>query len=86
MPTPERPGASVAEPTSLESVSVFVVDDDPGVRAAMARAVKQVGFVVHEFPTGDDALTALRTVQAGVVVTDRLMPGISGLELVERAL
>lgn len=86
LPTSDGAPAHGFEPRSLDSVTVFVVDDDPGVRSVMARSIQNAGYAVHQFPSGNDALDALRETRAGVVVTDRAMPGMTGLELVERAL
>ncbi len=59
---------------------VVLVDDEPAVRMVSARALRAMGFVVHDF---DDPRAALDLVTRGnvtvdAVVTDQMMPGITG--------
>ena len=63
--------------------TVFVVEDEALVRRAVCRALQAGGFAVRDFEAGSAALVALE--QAGddvdVLITDVLMPGMSGFEL-----
>ncbi|MDX2184268.1 MAG: ATP-binding protein [Gemmatimonadaceae bacterium] len=59
---------------------VVLVDDEPAVRMVSARALRAMGFVVHDF---DDPRAALDLVTRGnvmvdAVVTDQMMPGMTG--------
>ncbi|AKC87035.1 response regulator [Pseudoxanthomonas suwonensis] len=60
----------------------LVVDDEPGVRMCTADVLTDMGYEVVEANSAEDAL---RTLEQGVVpallVTDHLMPGMSGSEL-----
>jgi CheY-like chemotaxis protein len=64
---------------------VLVVDDEPGVRAFMAEALRGAGYDAVE---ADDVGVALRLLEAAppeLLLTDYSMPGMNGLELAERA-
>lgn len=60
---------------------VHLIDDDEGVRHAVAFLLATSGFAVrvHEFATA--FLGALPSVQPGCIVTDVRMPGMDGLAL-----
>ena len=60
---------------------VHLIDDDEGVRRALAFLLTASGFAVRVYDSAAAFLDALPTVQPGCVVTDVRMPGIDGLEL-----
>jgi len=59
---------------------VLVVDDDPGVRSAIARALR-VDYEVGEAADGADALAQHAATPADAIVLDLLMPHVGGLEV-----
>jgi len=59
---------------------VLVVDDDPGVRSAIARALR-VDYDVDEAEDGADALAQHASAPADAIVLDLLMPEVGGLEV-----
>jgi two-component system response regulator MprA len=59
---------------------VLVVDDDPGVRSAIARALR-VDYDVDEAEDGADALAQHAAAPADAIVLDLLMPEVGGLEV-----
>jgi two-component system response regulator MprA len=59
---------------------VLVVDDDPGVRSAIARALR-VDYEVDEAEDGADALAQHTASPADAIVLDLLMPEVGGLEV-----
>jgi len=61
--------------------TVFIVDDDPDIRAAMRRLLKTVGLHVELFATAQDFLQRKRPSGPSCVVLDMRLPGMSGLEL-----
>jgi two-component system response regulator MprA len=63
---------------------VLVVDDDPAVRSAIARALR-IDYDVDEAVDGADALAQHSTTPFDAIVLDLLMPEVNGLE-VSRAL
>jgi CheY-like chemotaxis protein len=64
---------------------IFVVDDDPRIRAATAAALRDMGHDVTEFGGGSAALEAMAIGAPDVLVTDVLMPDMTGTELAARA-
>lgn len=67
---------------SVDEPRVLVVDDDPRLRAAMCRALRQAGVAAAEASTGAEAMALLVRSVYAVVVSDVVMPGMSGIELV----
>ncbi|HTL49092.1 MAG TPA: response regulator [Steroidobacteraceae bacterium] len=67
--------ASAIEPT------VFLVDDDATVRAALRRGLVAEGFPVRLFESADDFLAEDDPALPGCLIADVAMPGMSGLEL-----
>jgi two-component system response regulator MprA len=59
---------------------VLVVDDDPGVRSAIARALR-VDYEVDEAEDGAAALAQHAASPADAIVLDLLMPEVGGLEV-----
>jgi FixJ family two-component response regulator len=63
---------------------IFVVDDDPSVRRALARLLRCEGYVVETFASAEDVLALELGERPSCVVLDLRMPGIDGLELQAR--
>ncbi|HEX8755669.1 MAG TPA: response regulator [Steroidobacteraceae bacterium] len=69
---------------SISPTFVYVVDDDAGVRGSLERLFRVLGFQPHSFNAGKAFLDACPELQPGCVFTDLNMPGMSGLELLQR--
>ncbi len=65
---------------------VIVVDDDEAVAEAVGRLLEAMGFHVRVFPDPREALTVIQraTTPVDLLVVDVIMPGMSGLTLVEK--
>jgi two-component system, NtrC family, nitrogen regulation response regulator NtrX len=65
---------------------ILVVDDERNIRRTLRMVLEGEGSEVLEAATGEEALTHLSQPGAGiqVVIMDVLMPGLSGLEVLER--
>lgn len=69
--------------TDLEApgTTIYVVDDDEGVRNSLQFLLKSVGLTTRTLASAAEFLAVYRPGQAGCLVLDVRMPGISGLEL-----
>jgi CheY-like chemotaxis protein len=65
---------------------ILVVDDEPMVRALIARALSDAGYEVVAVADGRAALDAARGAEGGfdLIVTNNYMPGLNGPELIAR--
>jgi two-component system response regulator FixJ len=65
----------------LPAPTVFVVDDDEGVRNSLRFLLKSVGLATRTLASAGEFLEVYDPSQPGCLVLDVRMPGISGLEL-----
>ena len=65
-------------------VTVFLVDDEPGMLKALARLLKAESFSVRAFTSAKAFLEAYQPAAPGCLVLDVAMPGLDGLELQQR--
>jgi FixJ family two-component response regulator len=63
---------------------VFIVDDDDGVRSALALLLRSAGIAARGFATADEFIRAYDPAACGCLLLDVRLPGTSGLELQER--
>ncbi|MCM2358398.1 MAG: response regulator [Geobacteraceae bacterium] len=64
--------------------TIMVVDDDPNVLESVSNLLAAVGFTVHGFSCGVEAMERFHAWPVDVVLTDINMGSISGIELLER--
>ncbi|MEK6701270.1 MAG: sigma-54 dependent transcriptional regulator [Planctomycetota bacterium] len=64
--------------------TILVVDDKPMMRDSIGETLRRAGFDVVEAPDGPAALAAFASQRPDCVVTDLNMPGMNGIELIER--
>ena len=60
---------------------VYIIDDDEDARDSVCALVHTMGLNAEAFTSGEDFLTRFNPSDAGCVVTDLRMLGMSGLEL-----
>jgi len=65
-------------------VLIHIVDDDPAVRDSLAFVLGTAGWEVRSYASGPALLEQLETLEPGLIITDVRMPGMTGLELIER--
>lgn len=63
---------------------ILVVDDEAAIRLALLEIVEAAGHTAREAPDGATALAALDGQSADLVLADLRMPGMDGLELLDR--
>ena len=67
-----------------KSATIFVVDDDHTIREAMRDLLSENGYAVELFADGEAFLAGYRPGRKECLLVDVLMPGMSGVELIER--
>lgn len=72
--------------TDLSPVRILVVDDHPNTATTLARALSQLGpgVEVRSATSGNNALEQVRDGAADILITDMIMPEMTGLELIEK--
>jgi CheY-like chemotaxis protein len=74
----------MADPTVRSpGCTVLVVDDEPDIRHVLVRILTTAGYAVREAAHGGAALAQVRHSPPRLVITDRMMPVMSGDELIE---
>jgi DNA-binding response OmpR family regulator len=63
---------------------VLVVDDEPGIRTAVARGLSAEGMEVVALADGSSALKAALTGSFDAIVLDIILPGLSGYRVLEQ--
>ena len=85
VPRPALPVAADAG-GGVPGGTVLLVEDDPAVRKLVSRSLGVLGFQVLEVPDGIAALKKVTELdgKVDVVLTDMVMPGMSGIDLVQK--
>lgn len=68
----ERPGARL-----------LVIDDERGLRDMFARVIGSLGYQVVTAPNGEEGVALARAEPFDAVFCDIMMPGISGIEVMQ---
>ncbi|MBB3585261.1 response regulator [Sphingomonas sp. BK481] len=82
----------VADPVAIERLTqatgsrqrILVVDDDNDVRGVAAQMIEEIGYQVVAAASGSEALTEFGRASFDLVLTDVVMPGMSGVDLARR--
>lgn len=65
-----------------DPATIFVVDDEESVRHALTEMLEVFGYNVEAHETAEGLLQSLESPDAGCIVADVRMPGMTGIELV----
>jgi response regulator RpfG family c-di-GMP phosphodiesterase len=63
--------------------TLLIVDDEESITRSLARSLKDQ-FTVLTANSGEDALRIVERTEPSVILADQRMPGMSGVELLER--
>jgi len=82
----EQPPARPAATPEMRSATIVLVEDDARVRKLASHALTRLGYQVHPFASGADALLGLAALSPSpeLLITDVIMPGMNGRVLAER--
>lgn len=75
---------SIPEAAEVSRGDILVVDADVDTREQLARRLQDEGFAVETAKDGIDALRKIADGNCNLVVLDAMLPGMSGLEVLER--
>lgn len=64
--------------------TVWIIDDDKSIRWVVEKALQKAGIVTHSFSGAADLLNALQDDLPDALITDIRMPGMDGLELLDK--
>ena len=70
--------------TTESPKTILVVDDDTSIRHSLQGLLTDEGYTVIEAASGEDALALIQTATPDVVLLDIWMPGLDGLQTLER--
>ena len=68
----------------MQKADILVVDDDAFFRTLSSDILRNGGYNVNAAPSGAEALKIIEKDGIDIVITDLMMPGIGGIELLER--
>jgi signal transduction histidine kinase/CheY-like chemotaxis protein len=80
------PAPETTRPTATNCETILVVEDESGVRQLTTRVLSRLGFRVLEAASGEEAiaLSGASGDHIHLLLTDLVMPGISGREVAQR--
>jgi CheY-like chemotaxis protein len=88
---PRIEGTAVEADTPAEEApvcgneTILIVEDDDGVRGLVVEALSSCGYRTREARSGTEALDVLKGEVIDLMLTDAIMPGMSGAELMVEA-
>ncbi len=72
-------------PNSIRSTTarerILVVDDERDIQELIHYSLKRDGFVVYTIGTGEEALVAAEDIGPELIILDRMLPGMDGIEV-----
>lgn len=69
--------------TAPDELSILLVDDEPGIRLLLNKALKAQGYHVHEAKDGITGLEQFYTVQPDLILLDITMPSLDGFAVLK---
>jgi len=67
------------------TASILVVDDEPAIQDILTWSLAAEGYRVATAGSGEEALTRVEEQDFDIILTDIVMPGLDGLEVLERS-
>jgi two-component system nitrogen regulation response regulator GlnG len=64
--------------------TVWIIDDDKSIRWVVEKALQKAGIITRSFASGKELLSALQGDLPDALITDIRMPGMDGLELLDK--
>src|ERR1700752_4297551 len=80
-----RKRSTMPTPSNKALSRILVVDDDRDMRTSLAELLGEEGYTVEACHTGADALATVEKSHPDLLITDLVMKGMQGLELLRTA-
>ena len=68
----------------MSAFSILIVDDEPGIRESLTGVLRDEGYKTDAVGSGEECLDTLRARHFDLVMLDIWLPGIDGLETLEK--
>jgi len=68
----------------MEPSTLLIVDDDPNIRELLTAKLTHLGYACRTADGADRALSILERESIHLVLSDIMMPGLSGIDLLQR--
>src|SRR5574338_1262420 len=84
----DRPDAAIEGARTgpeLESHGILIVDDEPAILESLELTLG-ADYRVFTAATGEEGLAVLEREQIALIITDQVLPSMSGVEFLERAI
>lgn len=65
-------------------MKILVIEDDKGIRTFVSKGLQEAGFTVDTASDGEDGFTLLLTGLYDAAVVDIMLPGMDGLQIIEK--
>lgn len=65
--------------------SVLLVDDEANIRDSLGESLQMEGYSVYAAASGEEAIPLLKDHRFDLVITDLMMPGLDGIEVLKSA-
>lgn len=69
---------------NAETLHVLIVDDEQDIREGSERILTRMGFNISKAANGQEALDIFKETGAAIVLLDLKMPGMDGMEVLEK--
>ncbi len=63
--------------------TVLIIDDDPAIRDVFSQFLENNGYSVETAAEGKEGLMKMRQLTPDLIITDIIMPGMDGLEVLQ---
>ena len=70
----------------MKNISVLLVDDDKGILNSLKRLFIDEGYVLYTAQSGEEGLKILEKEKIDLIISDQKMPGMNGLEFLEKTI
>jgi len=68
----------------MKNHTILIVDDEKNVLKALKREFDEERYLVYTAQSGEEGLQILKKVKVDLIISDHKMPGMSGLEFLEK--